>query len=359
MTSLFLRNAWYVASWGDDLETGKIGSRRILGDDIVLFRGEAGAVVALRDMCPHRFAPLSLGRLIPGGIACSYHGLEFGEDGSCIRNPHTSGRIPAKASVRRYETIERDTLVWIWMGEAEADPALIPDFSFLAPDTGLTVTRRDVIRMPVDYRLLIDNLLDLSHISFLHDGLLGNAEGARAEIELEKSASHVAVSRVSRDIPVPSVFAMMLNDGAERGDMWNKIRWNLPSTLVNDALMTGSGADPMEGAGIFGAHLLTPEDENSTTYYIAAARQATRRPLDNGSNDEVRAKLGELRRFAFEEQDLPMIVAQADILRRYPQETRHGAFFDIDAGPATAKALLKQRIEEEIAAAANCPQVLT
>ncbi len=346
----FFRSAWYVALWSEALAPGAIEKRRILSEDVVLFRDPDGAPVALRDLCPHRFAPLSLGRLTPNGIACSYHGLEFGVDGQCIANPHTSGRIPSKACVRKYPVVERDTLVWIWMGDADqADPALIPDFSFLDLSSGLSVTKRDAIQMPCRYELIIDNLLDLSHISFLHEGILGHLECAKSDIRTDKSDRHVQVERISRNVRVPEFFELLLQDGSERGDQWNTIYWHLPSTLINDVVMTAPGADPMDGTGILGAHLLTPVDEHSTLYHIAAARQKTRRPINPETSEETRQRLADIRRFAFEEQDLPMIAAQARNLREYPAETRHGVFLDIDAGPAMARAMLRDSIAWEAA----------
>ena len=94
--------------------------------------------------------------------------LRFGTDGACVLNPHGSGRIPATLAVRSYPVVERHTMLWIWMGTDEADPDLIPDFSYLDPGAPGVLSKRDWIEMDVDYQLVIDNLLDLSHASFLH-----------------------------------------------------------------------------------------------------------------------------------------------------------------------------------------------
>lgn len=342
----FLKNCWYVALWSDDLRQDAPEARTILSEPVVLYRDEQGLPVALMDICPHRFAPLSHGRLLPGGgIACGYHGLEFGPDGLCTRNPH-GGRIPAKARVKRYSLVEQDSLVWIWMGEGTPDPGLIPRYNFLDPANGFSVTTRETLMMPCDYRLIIDNLLDLSHIAFLHDGILGNAETACAEISVASGERSVEVTRISRDIPVPQLFAMLLNDGSERGDLWNTIRWDLAGCLKNDALVCPVGSDRSTGEGIFGAHLLTPETEDTTHYHIAAARQKTARASAQ-TNESVRKRLGELRRFAFEMQDQPMIAAQAENMRKYPAATRHPVFLEVDAGPAQAQAILKRHIAAE------------
>ncbi|QEH79997.1 aromatic ring-hydroxylating dioxygenase subunit alpha [Sphingomonas sp. C8-2] len=342
----FVRNCWYVALWSEDLHSGAIENRIILSEPIVFYRDQRGQPVALFDICPHRFAPLSKGRLLPGGgIACGYHGLEFGADGICIRNPH-GDRIPNRAQVKRYPLVEQDSLIWIWMGDQTPDPTLIPRYDFLDPVNGYTVTNRETLTMPCDYRLIVDNLLDLSHINFLHDGILGHADAPRADISVATGDRWVEVTRISRDLPVPALFAMLLNDGSERGDLWNTIRWDLAGCLKNDALVCPVGADRNDGDGIFGAHLLTPVTEETTLYHIAAARQKTAR-AGAETSEEVRQRLGELRRFAFEMQDQPMITAQAEIMRKYPEATHHPVFLEIDTGPAQAQAIIKRHIAAE------------
>src|SRR5262245_9136944 len=169
----FLLNAWYFAAWSADIRQGKPFPRTLLNRPLLFVRRENGPVAAFDDRCPHRAAPLSMGRLEGDRIVCGYHGLEFDFDGTCVRNPHPSGKIPPAARLRSYPVVERHSGVWIWFGDHAADPSLIPDFSKL-DDTGPSVTRRDHIVMDAGYDLIVDNLLDCSHTSFLHDGLLGN-----------------------------------------------------------------------------------------------------------------------------------------------------------------------------------------
>ena len=173
----FLKNAWYCASWSADLGTEPIG-RRILDEPILLFRKADGAVTALSDMCPHRFAPLSKGRLESDVIECPYHGLKFDAAGTCVLNPHGAGRIPANARLRRYPLVERHGAAWIWMGHADAaDTAQIPDLRLFGDDSYPRV--KDHLVMKIDYRLLIDNLLDLTHAAYLHPDTLTPGEAQR------------------------------------------------------------------------------------------------------------------------------------------------------------------------------------
>jgi phenylpropionate dioxygenase-like ring-hydroxylating dioxygenase large terminal subunit len=172
---MFLKNCWYVAAWEHELPaTGPIG-RQIIGEPVVLFRGEEGAVYALEDRCSHRRAPLSMGRIEDGGIRCMYHGLLFGTDGTCREVPGST-KIPPRTSVRTYPVLVQDGWIWVWMGElAMADPARCPR-AF-----GLEDRRWKMRAGQIDYRasymLVNDNLCDLSHLDFVHETTLGAVTG--------------------------------------------------------------------------------------------------------------------------------------------------------------------------------------
>ncbi len=130
--------------------------------------------MALEDRCAHRMAPLSRGRVEGDRIVCGYHGLEYGPDGKCAHNPY--GKPPALAKVRRFPLVEKHQAMWIWMGEAKPDESQIPDFSILDVPDETAAMRRDHVTFDAPWDLISDNLIDLSHVSFLHAGILGNAE---------------------------------------------------------------------------------------------------------------------------------------------------------------------------------------
>src|SRR5690242_13459630 len=113
-TSGYLRNCWYVIAHSRELGE-QLFRRRILDEPVLLYR-DGGDIVALEDRCPHRYAPLSMGRKVEGGVECPYHGLVFGADGVCLRNPHGDNRIPPSARVRKYPAVERYGLIWLWAG---------------------------------------------------------------------------------------------------------------------------------------------------------------------------------------------------------------------------------------------------
>ena len=148
-------------------------------------------------------------------VECPYHGLRFGTDGACVLNPHGSGRIPATLAVRSYPVVERHTMLWIWMGTDDPDPDRIPDFSYLDSGAPGVVSKREWLEMEVDYQLVIDNLLDLSHASFLHRGVLGDPSTLDCEIEIDSTESSVTVTRTRSNIAPSKLFDLMFrNDGA-------------------------------------------------------------------------------------------------------------------------------------------------
>jgi len=100
----FLRNTWYMAMWSENLAAGTLLPRMLLGTPLVFWRDTQGRVAALEDRCPHRFAPLSKGKLLGDRVQCGYHGLEFDGSGACVRNPHVTGRIPPAAKVPSFRS---------------------------------------------------------------------------------------------------------------------------------------------------------------------------------------------------------------------------------------------------------------
>jgi vanillate O-demethylase monooxygenase subunit len=334
-----LRNAWYVAMWAQDLPRKELVHRRILDEPILLFRDTDGSAVALADRCPHRFAPLHMGALLPDGrVRCGYHGLEFNSQGQCVRNPHGGQRIPPALAVREYPVEERHTLLWIWMGDRTPDPALIPDFSLLDATPADRISKRDWIMMEASWELITDNLLDLSHISYLHVGILGNEDTVPAEIKVEEKDDTLYVSRWMPGVRPPSLFDMMFRRDGKSVDLWTTMRWDAPGCMLNDAGVTASGTPRSEGTGIHGTHFLTPSTATSTYYHFAAARQ---NPLPGTDTPEVLSELSRLRRIAFKEQDEPMICAQQQAVNELG-DSAAPVLLSIDAGPVRYRRVLER-----------------
>lgn len=335
----FIRNIWYVAMWSQNLKVEQPVGRTFLNEPVVLFRTAEGKVSALGGICPHRFAPLHMGAVKGDRLVCGYHGLAFDETGACVNNPHGNGRIPPAARVRSYPVAEKHSLIWIWMGEDRADPALIPDFGILDPESGLQISRRDWLLMDASWELITDNLLDLSHTAFLHVGILGSEETIRADLKMEETANSLIVRRSVPNAPVPGFFDLMYKRDQGRVDLWADITWYAPGCMSNDTGVTEPGRPRSEGTGIFGTHFLTPETETSTYYHFAAARQnpiSWGEPLDT----EIQKQVADLRRYAFEHQDQVMIREQQKLMLQYPESTAKPAMLEIDIGPVRYRRIM-------------------
>jgi vanillate O-demethylase monooxygenase subunit len=342
----YLRNAWYVAAWSDDLADGQLLGRTILKQPVVLYRTSDGNVAALDDRCPHRFAPLHMGKVLPGDrVQCPYHGLEFDPSGACVLNPHGNKHIPPRARVRSYPVTEKHKAIWIWMGDKPADPSKVPDFSVLDNVPEMHATQRDRITIRANYELIIDNLLDLSHTSYLHDGILGNSETVESEITVEMDGDDVVVGRHASRAKAPGLFAILMPSHPEKVDKFTRMRWMAPSNL---RLVTGicmPGAVPESGTGYHAIHMLTPESDKTTHYFFTAVRFNVL-TSDDALNAQIREKISTTRRFAFEEQDAPVIEAQQGIIDASPTPV-DPIILAIDVGPVRYKQVLQKLIRAE------------
>lgn len=343
----FIRNTWYVAMWSADLDVGKLVARTILNEPLVFFRKEDGSVAAISDRCSHRFAPLSMGKLLAGDrVQCVYHGLEFGADGKCVKNPHGNCTIPSAAHLRSYAVVERHTLLWVWMGDKPPDPATIPDYGCLDDRPALHISKPGYLKVQANYELVVDNLLDLSHTSYVHAGILGNADTVEADIKVEQKGDVVAVSRPSKDADTPGILKMMSPPGFERGDQWSTISWYAPCYMILEFGVSKTGEPKEKGTGYFALHLLTPETERTTHYHYSAARWNVLTEGDD-KNSAIRDKIFEMRTFAFAEQDVPVIEAQ----QRLMDQARHPlspTLLAIDAGPTRYRRILDRLLSEDV-----------
>ena len=346
ITRQFVRNAWYVAAWGEDLAFGQILARMILGEPVAFYRTGGGKVVAVQDRCPHRFAPLSLGKLVAGDrIQCAYHGLQIDATGACVLNPHPPGNIPARARIRSFPVVERHKAIWVWMGDRPADPAKIPDFRVLDDAPALYATKLDRITIKANYELIVDNLLDLSHTAFLHEGLLGNADIVDSDITIEQDGDDVIAGRIASNAAIPGMSALQWPGHPARVDKFTSIRWMAPSTLRLEVGVCEVGVPHATGTGYHAVHLLTPETDRSTHYFFTAVRFGVRTG-DDAVNREIQDKIAKMRRFAFEEQDAPVIEAQQRSIdvAGVPLDP---LTLSIDVGPVRYKRVLQRMLDAD------------
>ncbi|MCF8707993.1 Rieske 2Fe-2S domain-containing protein [Rhizorhapis sp. SPR117] len=332
----FLKNAWYCAGWSSGIENSPV-LRRFLDEPVLLYRTEGGEATALSDVCPHRFAPLHKGKLVGDNIECPYHGLQFNTAGACVHNPHGSGRIPQGSNVRRYPLVESQNAAWIWMGDpALADPELIPDLGMFDAEFCPWIT--DYLYLEVDYRLLIDNLLDLSHATYLHAGTLTPAH-AKREMRFTHDGNSVKSHYLQRNIPTPG--SQSLFYPGERGDYHSTMEWLLPSNFRNSLIMTDVGAPPEEGATMLNTVLLTPETETTCHYFYALTRN---RQTHVPQIDETLRKMVN---YAFKDEDEPMIKDCQTYMGGQDLMDLKPIYLETDESDMRARRILEKAIRDE------------
>ena len=283
---MFIRNAWYVVGHADELAPGNVVKRRIMNQDVVLFRTANGRFAALEDRCPHRLLPLSMGRVTEQGLQCGYHGATFGADGNCVWLPGET-EIPEGARVRNFPVLERYGFLWLWPGAVEdcGDESTIPGFLEYG-EAQYDPANGSIISFAADYRLIVDNLLDAAHASFVHSTTFGaplwqlSAEDAVEEdtgftFELEERRIHYHYAAANTITgPVFSQAYARKNGKTEwsgRLDLDLDVQWQVPGVFIFSSITRNVGEQPEAGIGLINLHALTPESEHSTHYFFRNA----------------------------------------------------------------------------------------
>ena len=295
---MFLTNCWYAAAWSEELTSEPL-ERLICGQKLVLLRRADGSVAALSGVCPHRFASLARGKVLESGhLQCPYHGLQFDSSGRCVHNPH--GPLPANVRLQSYVSLERHGLVWLWRGDtAKADALLVPDFQCLVDPRLRTI--HGTIVTHGNYELVTDNLMDLSHVGFLHAGGLGGDSIQRGKHEVFQRDTTIESNRWCPDAPAPPVWNALFNNYNKHVDHWLDMRWDAPASMLLDVGVAPAGSGRKGGITQWGAHILTPQDERSTLYFWGSARDFS---VESEETDrQIRTAI----EFAFGQEDKPMI----------------------------------------------------
>ena len=334
----FPRNAWYVAARSKELSGERILSRWILGDPVALYRTESGAATALVDRCIHRQMPLSLGHRTGDNIECGYHGLTFAPDGRCVRIP---GRdvVPERLRVQSFPLYEEFGLVWIWMGRPEdADVALVPDHHwFRSPGWA---TAEGTLHLNGRAQLLNENLLDLSHLSFLHADSIGSPEVAETPVRTTFEDTAVRVSRWMSDVTCPPFFqkVMGIEGQIDRGQI---AEFFAPSFHISQTHIKPAGdEDDARLCRQMVMHCVTPETRTTTHYFWGVARNFA---VDDPSVTDY-AVDAVTRVFT---QDVEAVEAIEHIIAAwepsYPEELN----ISVDGGPLQSRRIIERMIAAE------------
>jgi phenylpropionate dioxygenase-like ring-hydroxylating dioxygenase large terminal subunit len=334
------RNAWYAAAWDHEVGAGLL-ARTICGTPVVLYRTLAGAPVALRDACPHRMLPLSMGFRTGDSIRCRYHGLKLGADGVAEEMPLKNDPVNRKVCTASFRVVDRHRLVWIWMGDAEAaDPALIPDlWPCSQPDW---VFDGGHYRIACDYRLLIDNLMDLTHETWVHQTSIGQLEIVEHPLETVSEGDRVFVKRWMPDIDAPPFWRSALGKPG-KVDRWQICEFVAPSNVIIDVgvalVEDGATLEAHDtGARAFVIDCMTPETETSCHYFWGMSRHFGQH--DRGLTGRLQA--GQAGVFL---EDVEVLEAQQRSLDTNPDLKMTA--YEIDSGGVKARLVIKRMIAKE------------
>lgn len=268
----FIFDEWYVAAFGDEVGRSLLG-RTLLGKKVLLYRTEAGEAVALDDRCAHRSYPLSSGELEGDTVVCGYHGFRYNAEGDCIEVPAMS-KCPRTIGVKRYGLVEKGPLLWIWMGDAEeADPARIPDTTYQwSPDW---VCSKGYLHLSGNYVSLHENLLDLTHLSYIHAKSFGSPEYALAPYRTHIGQGHYLVHREVIPTLLPPVWADPTGlSGVETAARVATSEFMSPGFhRVTVSFYDSALPESERSTGtIRTSHLPTPETQSTTHYFIVHGR---------------------------------------------------------------------------------------
>jgi phenylpropionate dioxygenase-like ring-hydroxylating dioxygenase large terminal subunit len=294
----YVRNLWYMAAWQDEVDRVPMLARTLLDDPWLIYRTQDDQYAMIFDRCPHRFAPLSRGTRSGDSIACGYHGLTFDQHGHCVRNPF-SKVIPRNAAVPTRRTVARYGILWFWAGEPElADTSTIPDFAFL--DDPAPMTRKKTW-MKANYELLTDNLMDLSHVEFIHANSFrsGGAMFSGTHRGFEGKSGEIWSCWSMTNVPAPR-FAPSLS--GQRVDRWTNMRWNAPACMYLEvgATPTGQPREQSPVPPLRNPHIVTPESATTSHYFYNCVP---------GEESEAFAER------VFDQEDRPMLEAIQERMR--------------------------------------------
>jgi len=340
---MFPKNAWYVACTPDEID-GKPLGRTICGEAIVLYRGPDNVVAALEDFCPHRGAPLSLGKVCDGKLVCGYHGLEMGCDGKPVAMP--GQRVRGFPAIRTYPAVERYGFVWVWPGDAaKADPAAIHHLEWA--ENPHWAYGGGLYHIRCDYRLMIDNLMDLTHETYVHSTSIGQKEIDEAAPATKTEGDHVITSRFMNNIIAPPFWQMALRGNGlpdnQPVDRWQICHFTPPSHVMIEVgvALAGRGgheAPPEAKASSIVVDFITPETETSIWYFWGMARNF--KPDDAELTASIREGQGKI----FGE-DLQMLERQQANLLAHPE--RQLLKLNIDAGGVQSRRVLERWLAQE------------
>jgi vanillate O-demethylase monooxygenase subunit len=340
---MFPKNTWYVACTSDEVKEKPLG-RRVCNERMVFFRNEDGEVAALEDFCPHRGAALSLGFVREGRLVCGYHGLAMGCKGHTQAMP--GQRVRGFPAIRAFPVVERHGFIWVWPGDAaQADVAKLPHFEWqgnpeFAYGGGL-------YNIGCDYRLMVDNLMDLTHETYVHSTSIGQPEIDETPCTTRVEGEHVTTSRFMQGVEAPPFWKANLRmkglPDDQPVDRWQICHFNPPSHVLIEVgvALAGNGgyhAPAAVKASSVVVDFITPETDTTHWYFWGMARNF--QAHDAALTAQIRDGQGKI----FGE-DREMLERQQSNLLKWPE--RKLLMLNIDSGGVQSRKVIDRLIAAE------------
>lgn len=356
--AVFLYDAWYIVAESREVSDRPL-ARTILNLPLVIFKTAAGEIVALEDRCPHRLVPLSLGTVMGNNLRCAYHGAEFGPDGACVAVPGQKA-APRSVKVRSYPAVQKHGYIWAWMGDPalSSDQSLIPEGYWRSDAEGWRGGYGLFASMKVDYRLLNDNVIDITHAEFVHPETFGGQEvhffrDAKRGLEFRDRAMTYDVQEKSLHFRT-----MATSLGDEGGPLWRMMlaqshglaEWKEPVLFTMEVSWWGpsycsflmkvrpEGQPDAPAAEMCNLHAAIPETETTTHYFYRSVR--------NYGDERLDAMFSEAADTIFS-QDKPILEAQQRIVGNRDIFDHKPASFSGDLLTIEARRILQRLIESQ------------
>ncbi|MGC4897492.1 Rieske 2Fe-2S domain-containing protein [Micromonospora sp. DT31] len=342
---MYPRNAWYAASWAADLGR-ELTPVTVCDRKIVLYRQLDGTPTALADACWHRLVPLSMGFLRGDDVVCGYHGIAYDPAGRCTFMPSQETLNPS-ASVASFPVVERDRVIWVWVGDpALADPGKVPDMHWASDPAWAGAG--ETIELECDYRLVLDNLMDLTHETFVHGSSIGQDAVAETPFTVSHTDDRVTVTRWMLGVQAPPAWKYEMElahpewDGGPV-DRWQIIHWQAPSTICIDVGVAPAGTGAQQGdfsQGVRGWVLdtVTPKTATTSSYFWMRMRNHTL------ESEEITRDLTAAVHRIFGE-DTAMLNAQQEAIDAHPDYDFYN--LNIDGGGMWVRRLLDRLVAAE------------
>lgn len=346
-----LRNAWYVCALSSEIDAQALFYRKILGTSVLMYRKtEDGAPVAIHDRCPHRFAPLHLGKRVGNEVQCLYHGLRFDPSGKCTHSPHGDGAIPQRACVRSFPVIERYGFLWIWMGDAAcADDTQIPNYDLL-PGPHEHAVGYGYMHMQANYELIVDNVMDLSHVDHVHGPLLNTAgKLSPQKPPVTEDANSVLVRWEWQQDPPIGLLAPFLPNPTAMAEQFVQVKWSAPACMALTVGAVQGSRDYDQAIVSWDFHIMTPESDTTTHYFFASRRNFL---VDDAALNKAKME-GMIHTFKTE--DEPLIAAVQEEMETTDFWSLKPALLTCDPAPVKARRRLAQLIEQESRSNSSLP----